>query len=163
MGTDIHAYVAIKDFNDRWKAVNLWEKNKYFDKGSDDPFERDEYCLAEAYVSRDYELFSALSSVRGYLYDPLDGDTSHHDLKDMPEDIANELKRWGQGVYGMAWVSLADLNRAVKDKKTYPKGEGSEWGAHEALKRFRGAVRAFAETDYFYSPEDVRVYYWYDS
>lgn len=161
MGTDIHAYVAVRNGNDEWETAMLLRKNPHYDPKSDNPFYSREYELAEIWTGRNYVLFDALSNVRGRDYPAI----AHSGLDDVPAEIAFEHSLWGNYCHDEGWVSLAELRRAVKDKKTYDKGDehfgdGPHWG----LKQLYRAAKAFADAwDFYHTDDDVRVYFWYDS
>lgn len=160
MGTDIHAYVAIRDYHGEWKTASFVRKNKYYDPQSTNQFDSRAWELAEIYLGRDYVLFDALSNVRGCDYPPL----AHPGLDDAPVEILAEHELWRGDDHDAGWVSLAELCSAVKNKKVYDKGDEFWDGPHASLKSFRNTVEAFAGAwDYYNTEDDVRVYFWYDS
>lgn len=161
MGTDIHAYVAIRDFRTgEFKVCNVY--SKYGDK----------YLLAECYNGRDYELFDALSNTRGCGYDAI---APNRGLSGAPKEILAEresFKRDDDGgifhiddsAYGDSWVGLDELYSALKDKKRYPKkDEYGERGPRDGIKMLYHGAEAFANLEYYNSLADVRIYFWYDS
>lgn len=161
MGTDIHAYVAIRNHEGKWETANFVRKNPWFDPKSDSRFDCRLWELAEVFNGRDYVLFDALSNVRGCDYPAL----AHDGLADAPEEIMREYELWRGSSHNAGWVSLAELNSAVKNKKVYDKSD-KFWDSnpHDSLKMFRNQVRAFANAwGYYDTADDVRVYFWYDS
>lgn len=193
LGCDIHAHVIIRrpiyrsitrkdghveyqvvDHN--WKLVNNWRKNGCYDPSlPDDGFDNTPFQPAECFMGRDYTLFGVLAGVRSNEYDPIDSP------RGLPLGCPKELedyidKAWGDSAHSRSWLSLAELNRAVRNKKKYPKWEtfvdeyGRKakskdfYGPHVALKEFRDCVRTFANADCYYDdPEDVRVVFFFDS
>lgn len=193
MGCDIHAHVIVKrpvyrssvsksggvehrvvDYE--WRLVNNWRKNEFYDKGlPDDGYDNTPLVPAECFSGRNYTLFGVLAGVRSMEYDPID------DPRGLPLGCPKELedyieKAWGDSAHSHSWLSLGELDRAVKDKKRYPKWmtwededgrvhkDKSEYGPHVFLKDFRDSVRAFADADSYYDDaESVRVVFFFDS
>lgn len=191
MGTDIHSYVIVKkriykqtenENHQRqwvvdgyeWKLVNLWEKNRYFNPNADNVFDKQEIRPASCYSGRNYMLFGVLAGVRSMEYDPIDYPRGLP--SGCPQELRDYIDSWENDAHDVSWYSLAELNKAVKDKKKYPKyytwvdDDGvvqknkEECAPHFALKEFRDGVRVFADLETWYNDaEDVRVVFFFDS
>lgn len=158
MGTDIHAYVAVRNpGSGEFKTCNVY--SKYGNK----------YVLSECYNGRDYELFDALSNVRGYGYDAI---APNRGLSDAPQEILDERDKFKTGpditgfedsAYGDSWVGLDELYAALRDKKRYPKkDEYGDRGPRTGIKMLYNGAKAFADLGCYSSLADVRVYFWFD-
>ena len=185
MGADIHAIVMVKQNRYKhdgnsvvvdgadWKMVNLWQKTYSFSAtGGKSP----EFLPAECFYNRDYQLFGVLAGVRSNEYPMLDDN-----LRGLPGGCPREIvdyveKSWKDCAHSITWYSLGELNKAVKDKKKYPKHsywyddcgrkhvDKAAYGPHYGLKSFRDSVEAFAASSYFWNDdEDVRVVIFFDS
>lgn len=191
MGTDIHSYVIVKkrvykqtenENHQRqwvvdgyeWKLVNLWEKNPYSNPDADNAFDRQDIRPASCHSCRNYMLFGVLAGVRSMEYDPIDYPRGLP--SGCPQELRDYIDSWGNDAHDISWYSLAELNKAVKDKKKYPKHytwtdvdgvtqvDNLECGPHYALKEFRNGVRLFADLESWCNdPEDVRVVFFFDS
>lgn len=163
MGTDIHAYVAYKDNNGYWKAVNAYRKNDWYDPKSDNAFYRNAFELMEIFDGRDYVMFDALANVRGSFYDAIAADRG---LDGAPAEIVHEHDCWGGEDHGASWVGVDELSAALRDKKRYPKGNEYDRGPRGGIKALRNAARTIAGTDYRSMgafDTNLRVYFWFDS
>ena len=172
IGCDIHCYLArrLKDKNGyHWEAAPIYEK---IGAWRENP-EHMELC--EAYKGRNYQLFGVLAGVRNISYEPI---VEPRGLGGAcPAEIVKEYERGGglSCYHHASWLGLDEIADALRDKKRYPKWEtylcedGSrvktgEEGPHKSLKRFYEAMMAFAEIAWYYvDPQDVRVYFWFDS
>mgnify|MGYP006871893195 FL=1 len=172
MGCDIHCYLAhrVRDKNGyHWEAAPIYEKVGVWGEDS----EHMELC--EAYKSRNYRLFGVLAGVRDVSYEPI---VEPRGLGyACPAEIAKEYERGGglSNYHHASWLGLDEIAEALHDKKCYPKWETylcedgrrvktGEEGPHKSLKRFYEAIMAFAEMAWYYvEPQDVRVYFWFDS
>lgn len=189
MGADIHCYVIVKKpvykrieapgtgfakSGYKWKLVNFWEKNSMYYPESEDTWEKQEYVPSECFHDRNYQVFGVLAGVRSDEYPQMD------EVRGLPSDCPQELvdyiDSWGPDAHDISWYSLAELNKAVKNKKKYPKHplwydddgnphkDKEDYGPHYGLKRLRDNVRCFAELDsWINDPEDVRVVFFFDS
>lgn len=189
MGCDIHAHVIVKrpvyikseDENGarkyvrdgyKWELVNLWEK------AATDKNKNESECglvPAECWYGRDYTLFGVLAGVRSNEYPPIDCPRGFP--IGCPQELIDFVEtEWGDSAHSVSWLSLGELNKAVRNKKKYPKWEtwededgivhkSDEYpGPHAALKDFRNSVRHFADLAYWIDDEeDVRVVFFFDS
>lgn len=191
MGTDITALVIcrkpvyirteredgtteVKKDGYKWCAANAWTKSNHYDPNSDDAFDRMEYYPMSCYNGRNYQLFGILAGVRSMEYPQLDGQRGLP--AGCPQEVKDYIKTWG-GAHSITWYSLGELNKAVRNKKVYPKHpvwvdecgnkhrDKTEYGPHYALKDFRDCVRVIAENDLYWidDEEDVRVIIFFDS
>lgn len=184
MGADIHALVMVKqkryvrngdgvvvDGVD-WKMVNLWNKVRDFSAGEGGYA----FVPAECFHDRNYQLFGILAGVRSLEYPMLDDGLRGLPLG-CPQEIVDYVKKeWEDSAHSITWYSLGELNKAVKNKKKYPKHsywydddgrkhvDKEECGPHYSLKRFRDSVEFFAQHSFWYDDdEDVRVVIFFDS
>lgn len=187
MGCDIHAHVIVKrpvyikseDESGRrkyvrdgykWELVNLWEKT------ADDEAENG-YRLApaECWSGRNYDLFGILAGVRSLVYPAIDSPRGFP--IGCPQELIDYVENeWSGSAHSTSWLSLGELNKAVRNKKKYPKWEtwededgivhkSDEYpGPHATLKDFRDSVRHFSDLAYWTDDEeDVRVVFFFDS
>lgn len=192
MGADIHCYVICKKkaysqsilengatcwtvSGYEWKLANVWEKNVDFRSGSDDPWDNTEYFPASCFHDRNYQLFGVLAGVRSSEYPQMDI------VRGLPGGCPQELRdyienQWGDSCHDVTWYSLGELNKAVKNKKKWPKydtwydengvahKDKESYGPHYGLKRLRDSVLHFADMEgWFDDPEDIRVVIFFDS
>lgn len=192
MGADIHCYVICKEkvysqstlesgvtcwtvAGYEWKLANVWEKNKDYRPDSDELWYNSEYFPVSCFSDRNYQLFGVLAGVRSYEYPQIDA------VRGLPSGCPQELrnyieKTWENSCHNVTWYSLGELNKAVKNKKKWPKydiwydengvahKDKETYGPHYGLKRLRDSVQHFADIEgWFDDPEDVRVVIFFDS
>lgn len=167
IGCDIHCHLAHrrKDKNGyHWEAAPIYEK-----------VDAEYMELCEAYKGRDYQLFGVLAGVRDVSYEPIAEPRGLGDI--CPAEIVKEYERGGgfDTYHHASWLGLDEIVEALHDKRRYPKWETyldndgkrvktGEEGPHKSLKRFYETMMAFAEIAWYYpEPQDIRIYFWFDS
>lgn len=98
MGCDIHVYLEKKadEKYNIWKQVKLYRVSPY----------SHELEVADPYVGRNYDLFSILAGVRGWLK-PLETPRGlPHDLSD---GVEKEKAWWGEDSHTHTWYDLHEL------------------------------------------------------
>lgn len=191
MGADIHTMVIVnkphyvrtenekgvvefKKDGYKWELLNAWSKNDRYNPESEDKWERTEYFPLPCFSDRNYPLFGILAGVRSNEYPQIDA------VRGLPlgcpQEVKDYLDVWGNYVFGVTWYSLGEIERAVRDKKRYPKHDTWEdedgvihkdkesYGPHYSLKRLRDSIRNMVDAcTWVDDPEDIRVVMFFDN
>lgn len=147
-----------------WKPINYYHK---YDDGEDGHIS---FYPGEVNLGRNYELFDALTNVRGCNYEPIAF------MRGVPEDVSEEVYNfyhnyWGCDAHSASWMTLDELKKAYKNKKKYPRDyvewDGTikkGWGVGNALKRmYKAIVNMIYSVEYNSKLEDYRIIFWFDS
>lgn len=122
MGCDIHLFAEVKPRRTllhrivffwkktKWKNIDRWTKNKYFEPGNGEPFLEIESENRFYTGGRSYNLFSALCGVRSECFnDPV----SISEPRGLPDDVSQEVleesQSYGSDGHSHNWNTLKEL------------------------------------------------------
>lgn len=162
MGCDIHSYIEVrnKDFNTG--EYSKWELLPIFDtKYSRVP------SITNHYTGRDYELF-------GWLTDGVVRCATQTDLpaprgfpSDASREIINEHLSWNDSCHSESYFTLLELEDAYRQipKKVQLEIEGKKEKNpfRKRARWFIDTIRVFVDACGYYTDDEVRIVFWFDS
>lgn len=163
MGCDIHSYIEVrrKDWQtgeySSWEPLVVLEVNSQWSKMP---------SLMNHYTGRDYELFGWLTGGTVRCLTP----THLPAPRGLPSDISAEIERehdmMREDAHSQSYLTLPELEEAYHKIPKKVKNEMGETEKNHLRKRVRwfiDTIRVFTESCGYYSDENVRIIFWFDS
>lgn len=147
MGCDIHARVEVYNREtQKWEKIYMYIPDKYT------PGRLRE---VEPYNGRDYTMFGVLAGVR-YMVEPI------AQPRGIPQNASYGVRvDWesdSEWCHTPSWLTLAELQLAVKDKKRYDKDE------RQSLKSLINGIDFMVDASWRYAEDsEVRLVFWFDN
>jgi hypothetical protein len=114
MGCDIHLFTEMKRDQGKWKNIDYWQHNYFYD--AEDPDSEREMDLIPIYRGRDYDLFGILAGVRNEENPKID------DPRGLPPDVCEitkkESDRWTSDGHSHSFFTLKELKDHLEKNPT---------------------------------------------